>query len=78
MMEKGQNMIPNGGKRANGTPILQTTTICKVCRKEGLWNQIRDHIESNHLEGILISCDYCGKTVSSRHRLTVHKKKIQK
>ena len=78
MMEKGQNMIPNGGKRANGTSILQTTTICKVCRKEGLWNQIRDHIESNHLEGILIPCDYCGKTVSSRHRLTVHKKKIHK
>ena len=78
LIEKGQKMIPYGGKRANGTPIHQRLSVCKVCGKEGLWNQIKNHIESNHLEGILIPCDYCGKTVSSRHRLTVHKKKIHK
>ena len=35
MMEKGQRLIPNG-KHENGTPKQATTSICKVCGKEGL------------------------------------------
>ena len=72
MMEKGQNMIPNG-KQANGTPRRVTATICKVCGKEGTVTDIRNHIEANHLEGISIPCDHCGKAHSSRNALGTHK-----
>ena len=77
MMEKGQKMIPNG-KQANGTPRQKISSICKVCGKEGRWNVIRDHIESNHLEGISIPCGYCGKTFSTRNSLTHHILKFHK
>ena len=77
MMEKGEKMIP-AGKRANGTPIQARLSICKVCGKEGHWNRIRDHIESNHLEGISISCDFCEKTLSSRNSLQLHKRRFHK
>ena len=52
MIEKGEKMIPSGN-HANGTPKQQTSSICKVCGKEGLAHHIR-----NHLEGISIPCDY--------------------
>ena len=77
MMEKGQNMIPNG-KRANGTHKQTTAFICKMCGKEGPANVIRDHIESNHLEGISIPCDCCEKASSSRVSLRMHKGKYHK
>ena len=72
MMEKSQNMIPNG-KHPNGTPKRTTATICKVCGKEGPIRLIRDHIEANHLEGISIPCDHCDKDCSSRDALRIHK-----
>ena len=74
MMEKGNNMIPNG-KQANGTPRQATSFICKVCGKEGHPIQIRNHIEANHLEGISIPCDHCGKALGSRKALEAHKSK---
>ena len=77
MMEKGQRMI-SCEKQANGLPKQRTSSICKVCGKEGLWNKIRDHIEANHLEGISLPCDYCGKTLSSRASLATHKSKTHK
>ena len=77
MMGKGEKMIP-AGNRANGAPIQVRFSICKVCGKEGHWNRIRDHIESNHLEGISISCDFCEKTLSSRNSLQLHKRRFHK
>ena len=71
MMEKGQKMIHNG-KQA------KRSSICKVCGKEGLALIIRNHIESNHLEGISISCDYCDKICPSRHSLNMHKSRFHK
>ena len=53
MMEKGQNNLGNGRGFA---------FVCKVCGKEGLSHNIRDHIEANHLEGVVIPCNFCDKT----------------
>ena len=64
MMEKSQNLIPNGKERAK---------TCKVCGKEGAGIAIRDHIEANHLEGVALPCITCGKTCRSRMLLRRHK-----
>ena len=77
MMERSQKMIP-AGKQLNGTPMRATAMLCKVCGKEGRVTDIRDHIEANHLEGVSIPCDFCGKTFSARAYLRVHKTKFHK
>ena len=74
MMEKGQNLVPNG-KQPNGKPNQKKTFICKVCGKEGPVNQIINHIEVNHLAGMSILCDLCGKVIGSRKALQYHKSK---
>ena len=71
LMEKGQTTIPSG-KNANGTPKQATSRICKVCGKEGAGIAIRDHIEANHLEGVSLPCNVCGKVFRSRARLRKH------
>ena len=63
MIEKSQNLISSGRKRAD---------ICKVCGKEGEGITIRDHIEANHLEGVSLPCDGCGKLFRSRSTLRKH------
>ena len=63
MMEKGQN------KHANG---IHTLHKCKVCGKEGMNHAIKDHIEANHIEGIVIPCNLCEKTFRSRNALRSH------
>ena len=52
---------------------LGRARICKVCGKEGSWKHIRDHIEANHIDGISIPCDLCGKSFKSRNNLSAHK-----
>ena len=64
MMEKSQNLIPNGKEKAK---------TCKVCGKEGAGIAIRDHIEANHLEGVALPCNICGKIYRSRMLLRKHK-----
>ena len=78
MMGKGQKNISNGGKQENGTPIQARSSISKLCGKEGLWMQIRNRIEYNHLEGVSLPCGYCDKTLSSRKSLQSHQSKIHK
>ena len=77
MMEKGQNLVQDG-KQANGTPKHEKAFICKVCGKEGKGTNIVNHIEANHLEGISIPCDYCGKVFGARRHLRDHKAKYHK
>ena len=67
MMEKSQNRI-NSGRFADR---------CKVCGKEGKDTNIKDHIEANHLEGIVIPCSLCDKTFRSRNSLRHHKRQHQ-
>ena len=65
MMEIGQNKIQSGEKE-------RRVHICKVCGKEGAGIAIRDHIEANHLEGVSLPCNICGKEFRSRQRLRQH------
>ena len=67
MMEKTQNKDTRG----------QLAFLCKVCGKEGQGPNIKDHIEANHLEGIIIPCNLCDKTFRSRNALRVHKHKAK-
>ena len=64
MMEKSPNLIPNRNEKAK---------ICKMCGKEGAGIAIRDHIEANHLEGVALPCNICGKIYRSRMLLRKHK-----
>ena len=51
----------------------------KVCGKEGIWNKkIRDHIEANHITGISILYDLCGKSCKSRNGLAKHKSRYHR
>ena len=78
MIEKSDKMISVGGKNRNGTPMQARSSICKVCGKEGAFTHIKNHIESNHLEGISIPCDHCGKICPSRTSLGLHKSRYHK
>ena len=64
-MEKSDN---NGNQKAD---------VCKVCGKEGKGNAIKDHIEANHLDGIIIPCNICQKTFRSRNSFRKHKAQHQ-
>ena len=75
MMERSQNMMP-AGKRANGAAKRKTAFICKVCGKECIFTNIKNHIEANHVEGISLPCDYCDKVFSARTYLRKHKSKF--
>ena len=66
MMEKSENRIANGPN--SWTPAHR----CKVCGKEGLGRNIKDHIEANHLDGVSIPCHICEKTFRSRNALRIH------
>ena len=52
--------------------------VCQVCEKEGQWTTIRDHVEANHLEGILIPCNICRQTFSTRNALRQHKSRLHR
>ena len=63
MMEKSENNYRDRNHKADR---------CKVCGKEGMSNAIKDHIEANHIEGIVLPCNLCGKTFRSRNALRRH------
>ena len=67
MMEKCNYLVQSG-------KIKTTAYICKVCRREGNPSSIRNHIESNHLEGISIPCTFCNKSFKTRVALYQHKR----
>ena len=63
MMEKSENYLADGHQKADR---------CKVCGKEGKGCNIKDHIEANHIEGIVLPCNLCKKTFRSRNALRQH------
>ena len=68
LMEASSNLDPSGKQKAN---------ICKVCGKEGQGKVIKDHIEANHLEGVIIPCNICKKTFRCRNSFRKHAKEHQ-
>ena len=64
MMEKSQNNYQNGKSKADK---------CKVCGKEGMGSNIKDHIEANHLEGIVLPCNNCEKIFRCRNDLRIRR-----
>ena len=66
MMQKSQN------KNGNGRGFA---FVCKVCGKEGLSHNIKDHIEANHLEGVVIPCNFCDKTFRCKNSVKKHIKR---
>ena len=71
LMEKSQN------KMANGPNAICLADRCKVCGKEGKGSAIKDHIEANHLEGIVIPCNLWDKTFRSRNGFRQHTRQHQ-
>ena len=69
MMQKSGNRSSNGTHRFN---------MCKVCGKEGQFNNIKAHIEANHLDGMTFPCNLCEKAPRSRHALKMHKNTCHK
>ena len=65
LMNKSQNMMRNGESR-------RRAFTCTVCGKEDKSSNIKDHIETNHLEGVCLSCNLCEKTFKSRKNLRHH------
>ena len=72
--EKVKSMIEIGHHRIQSGKEERRAYICKVCGKEGAGIAIRDHIEANHLEGVSLPCNVCGKTFRSRIGLRKHKR----
>ena len=66
VMGRGENMVRNGAKQ------MTRAYLCKVCGKEGILTNIRNHIEAMHIEGIMIPCDHCGKTFKTRNGIRAH------
>ena len=69
LMEKSESLIMNGQNK------IFKAHVCKVCGKEGMKNDIKKHIESNHVEGICVPCTLCEKTFRSRDSLRIHKRR---
>ena len=71
MMEIGEKQVQV--MIGNGKIMKQTTRICKVCGKEGRHNDIKRHVEANHITAISHTCDICGNKAKTRESLRVHK-----
>ena len=67
MMGQSENIIQTGKEQ-------RRAKLCKVCGKEGHGTDIKRHIESCHLEGVLIPCSLCDKMLRSRNALRQHMK----
>ena len=69
LLEKLNSMMEKTCKKmASGRYIFS----CKMCGKEGKSGHIKNHIETNHLEGVSVPCNTCEKTFKSRNSLAKH------
>jgi len=70
--QKVKSMFEFSENPAPGKPLGRARK-CKVCGKEGERTQIINHIEANHMPGLLIPCQICGYVLTSRSGLKQHK-----
>ena len=77
-MQKLDKQIIQGKDRRSGNDKKERVFACKVCGKKGRSGHIQDHIEANHLLGISLPCNFCGKTYPSRASLRMHRGKFHK
>ena len=61
LSEKVKSMMIFSEKLAPGNQ--GKLRICSVCGKEGAMKLIIDHIEINHITGILLPCNICEKNI---------------
>ena len=71
-LEDLEERVAANMERSGGHIGQQVAYICKVCGKKAHKGNMRDHIEANHLEGIAIPCNHCGKIFKSRSGLRQH------
>ena len=76
MMENSENRV--SVKRGNGRIGEETTKVCKVCGKEGLATNIKQHIEAKHISGIMQTCDFCEQKFKTRESLRFHKSRYHR
>ena len=69
LMKKSQSLILSAQNK------VFKAHVCNVCGKEGMKNDIKKHIESNHVEGVFVSCSLCEKTFRSRDSLRIHNRR---
>ena len=75
LLERSNSMMEKTSRKmASGRSIFS----CKVCGKEGKGGDIKNHIETNHLEGVSVPCNACEKTFRSRNLLAQHAHMIHK
>ena len=63
MITQGQTLWKDGTRKNHA---------CTVCGKEANYSNIKNHIESSHMEGVSIPCNFCDKTFRSRKSLGQH------
>ena len=69
MMTRTENEIIHGNQK-------RRVWACNQCGKEGRWQNVKTHIEANHIvSDITHPCDICGKISRSRDGLRQHKNK---
>ena len=78
LTEKVKSLMLVSENRYKGNPGKSRLRICKVCGKEGQFQNMTSHIEANHISGIVLPCNICGVTKASRNGLAQHKLKFHK
>ena len=74
--EQIKSMMTRTEKKMTSGNTNKAVFACDQCGKEGQWQNIKTHIEANHIAStISYSCDICGKISRSRHGLRLHKAK---
>ena len=74
--EQIKSLITRTEKKMTSGNTNKAVFACNQCGKEGQWQNIRTHIEANHIaNNISHSCDICGKVSRSRDGLRKHKTK---
>ena len=70
--EKIKSMIKVTDNFLPGYKSKKRVHLCIACGKEGLYANIKTHIEANHIDGISHPCNFCDKKFRCRKSLRVH------